>query len=82
MCVCEPLTPGLLRLAVFVFFEDGMTVRIGQAVGAQDFETVGALIKWGTVGGAMCGLMGALISTIVTFIETIFQFFVPERQVR
>ena len=57
-------------------------MRIGQAVGARDFETVGALIKWGATGGAMCGVLGAAISTAATFIPVVFKFFVPDRQVR
>lgn len=65
---------------VFLFFEDGMTVRIGQAVGAADWPGVGLLVKWSAVGGFACGLAGALFATAFTWVQPFFDFFVPLQQ--
>jgi len=62
---------------IFQFLEDGMTVRIGQAMGSGDFVTSGILLKWAGLGGFACGLVGAIISTIFTYIYAIYSFFVP-----
>ena len=62
---------------IFQFFEDGMTVRIGQAIGSADYMTSGLLIRWAVLGGFISGLIGAVSSTILTFIPPIFGFFVP-----
>jgi len=84
-CVCSSCDADMMVVRVqdvFQFFEDGQTVRIGQAVGAQQFEEVGLLLKWGVVGGVACGLVGAALSTMATFISTVFSFFVPNAQVK
>ena len=62
---------------IFQFFEDGMTVRIGQSIGANDYPTAGVLMKWAALGGFGTGLVGATASSGVSFIQPIYSFFVP-----
>lgn len=66
--------------AVFLFLEDGLTVRIAAAIGARRFAEAGALMKMALYAGMVAGVICAAVSIPLAYIDPIFSFFVPYRE--
>jgi hypothetical protein len=62
---------------VFSFFEDGMTVLIGAAVGAGDTVSAGTLTTLGFIGGALSGVVGAGVGTVAALTPAVMHAVVP-----
>jgi hypothetical protein len=62
---------------VFSFFEDGMTVLIGAAVGAGDTASAGTLTTLGFIGGTLSGVVGAGAGTAAALTPVIMHAVVP-----
>ena len=62
---------------VFAFFEDGMTVLIGAAVGAGDPAAAGTLTMLGYIAGLAFGIVGGGVGTIATLSPTLMDLAIP-----
>jgi hypothetical protein len=62
---------------VFSFFEDGMTVLIGAAVGAGDTSSAGILTTLGFIGGIVSGVTGAALGSVAALTPAIMHAVIP-----
>lgn len=62
---------------VFAFFEDGMTVLIGAAVGAGDPAAAGTLTLLGYIAGLGLGVAGGAVGTAAAFSPALMDLVVP-----
>jgi hypothetical protein len=62
---------------IFMFFEDGMTVLIGVAVGSGDARGAGTLVGLGYLGSVTSGLLGSAVATGVAFAPGVMEHIAP-----
>ena len=62
---------------ICMFFEDGMMVLIGAAVGAGDSKKAGLLCFLGYSAGALTGILGGLVGTAAAMSDTVLGLVVP-----
>ena len=62
---------------VFAFFEDGMAVLNGAAVGAGDPVVAGTLTLLGYIAGLAFGIVGGGVGTIAALLSTLMDLVVP-----
>lgn len=62
---------------IFMFFEDGMTVLIGAAVGRGDATGAGTLVALGYIGSITSGVVGGAFATALAFVPGMLQHIAP-----